>query len=391
MGERSGRLLLYITVLVMLVSPRVLGYKLSPVDGQADIGAYHVQPGRCAGVESRLRTKYRYFFGASPFHTTFDQIVHPDPTVSSSAGSGTNVEQMDATALCAFNPLLTEGYGGGFDSLNFYLVYSRCIYGTDEMRVLCGTTDGKGVPIDSYFNLIQAKCPQGTRCKNLCASMTDPKLTSPYAAKQVQLAQCMPDAQWQHLTDMYRPKTDSGPAGGKQPEKPEATNVPKVDPTVVDKPPANPTKDETKPAKDGTIAGKVLPAPADAKKDDAAKPAEPPKQPAPAPAPATGKDDAAHTTGHFQISPIVILMPQPQLNPPKEGDKPPAQPAKAEPPKAADPKAADPKPADPKAAGPDAGKDDGKLPPQKAPTAMGFRKRSLSSGFRHHRRSAAAV
>ncbi|TKY90767.1 hypothetical protein EX895_000765 [Sporisorium graminicola] len=380
--------------LVVFMLTLVSAYKLSTVDGQADIGAYHVQPGRCAGVEQRLRARYRYFFGASPFHTAFDQLTHPAPS--------SNSDQMDATALCAFNPLLTEGYGGGFDNMNFYLVYSRCIYGTDEMRVLCGTTDGKGVPIDSYFNLIQARCPRGMKCKNLCASMVRPELTSPFAAKQVQLAQCMAESQWQTLTDMYRPQNASAPASpapasSGNPAKPKAAAKPsKVDPTVVDKPPVtNPTKDQTHTAKDGTIPGKVLPPDAAATGDDAAKPNPPPKAPAPPAASSPATPDAGqaaphHSTDHLQTSPLVILLPQqPQTKPPpppapKSDDKP-------APPTAADPHPADPKPADSKKADPKDGagtKDEqGRLPLQKAPTSMGFRKRSLRGGSRRrHRR-----
>ncbi len=141
------------------------------------------------------RTRYDYFFRQSPFQTTFSSILPADNGITSSlplvlfsaaytrprcsgrscAGSG--VEQLDATSLCAFNPALTEGYGGGFDKMKLYLVYSRCIYGTNEMRVLCGQTDANGKPT-RILNVVQASCPQGTKCKNLCATMKDPSLTS---------------------------------------------------------------------------------------------------------------------------------------------------------------------------------------------------------------------
>ena len=294
---------------------------------------------------------------------------------------------MDATSLCAFNPELTEGYGGGFDSMRLYLVYARCIYGTDEMRVLCGTTNGQGVP-GNLYNLVSATCPQGTKCKNLCATMRDPHLTSPYAAKQVQLAQCMPLAQWQHLTDMYKPKpqpefhpasarTDAG-KGGK---------TDKIDPKVVDKPPqANPTKDQTKVDKDGTIAGKVLdPKTAGSKAEQPPKPKpqpQAPKQPAPAPAapPAAPKDKpSSNTTIHLSGSLII-----PDLADSK-ADKPSVPPSifsglgvekKDPPPSPPNAKPNPPQPAKLPAQAQDKVEGDG-LPPQKAPTVMGFRKRDL--------------
>lgn len=337
-------------LLRLLLAPSyITAYHLSPTDGQADIGAYHVQPGRCAGVERRLgKARYSYFFGPSPFQTTFSA-----DSSSSSQDAGLGIEQMDSTSLCAFDPELTEGYGAGFDNMRFYLVYSRCIYGTNEMRALCGTTDGKGKPIDKIFNLVQATCPRGTRCKNLCATMHDPTLTSPYAAKQVQLAQCMPEQQWQFLTDMYRPKSAlTKPAA--QMSAPQAANPHsaqtdgRLDPTVVDKVPAsNPHHDQTHTDQDGTIAGKVLPLAA------AGRPAGP------------------YTTGHLQ------LPPNAKPNTPKQAvdSSPPSSPAQS--------------PAEPDAPG-----DEATRQTQKAPTPMGFRKRSVpfSSGFlRRHRSKTVAA
>lgn len=314
--------LLLVTVTLLLASfPPVTSYHLSPNDGQADIGAYHVQPGRCADVERRLGRRYTYFWRSSPFYTTFT----PDPSSSLVPTAGSGVEQMDATSLCTSDPLLNEGYGAGFDTMRLYLVYSRCLFGTNEMRVLCGTIDDKGKPMNSYFNLVQAGCPQGTRCKNLCATMRDPKLTSPYAAKQVQLAQCMDEKQWEKLTDMYKPK----PATLGMPATPPPSHL---DPQVVDKVPAkDPTQDQTKPDQDGTIAGQVL-SPTSA-----------------------GQSEPGHTTGHLQLDPK-----QPP-SPPTQHDQPNTD--------------------------QDAnGAKDSKDPPQKAPTAMGFRRRSLdssASGRRH--------
>ncbi|KAJ1030146.1 hypothetical protein NDA16_001058 [Ustilago loliicola] len=212
-----------LTLLLLAASTRVLSYKLSPDDGQADIGAYHVQPGRCTGVERRLgRTKYNYFFYSDPFLTSFSpgpssysatssDSTPPSPGDADGAGSG--IEQMDATSLCAFNPELTEGYGGGFDEMELYLVYSRCLYGTDSMRVLCGTTDGRGKPTNTY-NLVQATSPSGGKDK-------DPKVVA---------------------------------------------KLPKGDPT----------KDQTHVDNDGTIAGEVLTPTAAGGSDAKAQPATPP-------------------------------------------------------------------------------------------------------------------
>lgn len=324
-------------------------YKLSQEDGSADIGAYHVQPGRCANVERRLgRTRYDYFFRENPYRMTFlsDTIsssavpppstnggagsVVPAPgktggagsvvppsgktggagTPSSSAGTSgddTAFEEMDATSLCAYNPDLTEGYSGNYEDQKPYLVYSRCLYGTNDMKALCGTTDAEGRPT-RIINPVQATCPQGTKCKNLCATMTDRLLTSPYAAQQVQLAQCFPMPMWQKLTDMYRPRPatqaptvpadpahepKAGAAGGPTPKTgapsrtgtgapgARAGNLAPVaadpfsgsgskyssdDPKVVDKTPAqDPSKEPTHVSADGTIPGKVLPAPPSSK------------------------------------------------------------------------------------------------------------------------------
>ncbi|KAJ9476637.1 hypothetical protein PHBOTO_000298 [Pseudozyma hubeiensis] len=311
-----------VTVILLLASsPLVTSYHLSPDDGQADIGAYHVQAGRCADVERRLGRRYTYFWRSSPFYTTFT----PDPSSSLVPTAGSGVEQMDATSLCTSDPLLNEGYGAGFDKMRLYLVYSRCLFGTNEMRVLCGTIDDKGKPMNSYFNLVQANCPQGARCKNLCATMRDPKLTSPYAAKQVQLAQCMDEKQWEKLTEMYKPK----------PATPGVLAAPRpshLDPQIVDKVPTkDPTQDQTKPDQDGIIAGQVL-SPTSA-----------------------GQSKPGHTTGHLQLDP----------------KQPPTPPTQHEQPKADQ----------------DAnGAKDNKDPPQKALTAMGFRRRSLdssASGRRH--------
>lgn len=249
---------------LLFASASVLAYKLSPSDGQAVIGAYHVQPGRCADVERRLgRATYAAFLRTTPFHTSFAELFSPNPAIprsdlnpdADSSVSGVGVEQMDATSLCAFNPALTEGYGGGFDKMKLYLVYSRCIYGSDEMRGLCGVTNAAGKP-SGLSNLVQAACPSGTKCKNLCATMVNPSLTSPYAAKQVQLAQCMPMDQWQKLTDMYRPKSPGS-------TKPQAADVHahqgKVDPIVVENAlPKTPATDPTPMVTDGTIPGLIL-------------------------------------------------------------------------------------------------------------------------------------
>lgn len=373
----------FAAVLLLAATTTVLAYKLSPDDGQADIGAYHVQPGRCAGVERRLgRTKYDYFFHSDPFLTSFS----PSPSSPSSSppstksppssdtdGAGSGIEQMDATSLCAFNPELTEGYGGGFDKMKLYLVYSRCLYGTDSMRVLCGTTDGRGKPTNIY-NLVQASCPQGTKCKNLCATMQDPSLTSPFAAKQVQLAQCMPTPQWQKLTDMYKPKTPPPTLAGAGKDKEG-----KTDPKVVDKPPqGDPTKDQTHVNKDGTIPGKVLPAaaapaqpktpPKEQQKPAPVQPQTPPKEqqkPAPQdgkPIPAVGRlqTDSGAGAGAGGVPKLDLTKPSPPTAANPMGDHtpstmghgpnnpilPPEKPSGQKPPKP--------------------------LPRQKAPTPMGF-------------------
>lgn len=340
-----------LTSFLLVFLTRVAAYKLSPDDGQADIGAYHVQPGRCAGVEQRLgRTKYDHFFRSSPSHTTFSIAPPSDDGGSSGvpasdldwAGSG--VEQMDATSLCAFNPELTQGYGGGFDKMQLYLEYSRCIYGTNEMRALCGTTDENGKPSHNV-NVVQANCPQGTKCKNLCATMKDPSLTSPYAAKQVQLAQCMPMDQWQKLTDMYKPKPVSGP----KPDphwisyaslvKPPSVN----DRVVTKKPIRDPRWDPLHVDNDGTNTGKK-PAPSPAGN-------APPKDPQPVRTPGS-------SVGR------VIADPGPD---PKQA--PGTEPAPA--PKG-DVAAQSPVPAGLAQEHP--------REHQKAPTPMGFRKRALQQG-----------
>ncbi|KAJ1028882.1 hypothetical protein NDA18_000808 [Ustilago nuda] len=318
-------------LVVIGIATGVLSYKLSSDDGQADIGAYHVQPGRCASVERRLgRTKYDYFFHSDPTITSFtpgtpSNPSPPPPPSNGEAGSG--IEQMDATALCSFNPELTQGYGGGFDEMKLYLVYSRCLYGTETMRVLCGTTNAHGKPIASY-NVVQATCPAGTKCKNFCATMQNPSLTSPFAAKQVQLAQCLSIDQWQKLTDMYKPKSppslsNAAPGGGGN--RADA----KVDPKVVEKvPEGDPTKDPMHVDKDGTIAGKVFfPAHASPKTDDKA-PSTPPskkeeQEPAPSPQRDAQQGKKPITVGHLQVG---------------AGSAPKPDPKKPEPPAAANPK-----------------------------------------------------
>ncbi|SPO20218.1 uncharacterized protein UTRI_00611_B [Ustilago trichophora] len=365
------RLSTVLSLFVLLASSSVMSYKLSPVDGQADIGAYHVQPGRCADVEKHLGRKvYENFFHSSPFQTSFTptdpESYNPNPPPSHGIhpdvnGAGSGVESMDATSLCSFNPKLTEGYGGGFDKMKLYLVYSRCLYGTEQMRVLCGSTDGKGKP-DKIANLVQAGCPTGTKCKNLCATMRDPSLTSQYAAPQVQLAQCMELDFWQKLTDMYKPKAPG------QPDPPNGKgNGDKSDPKVVDKAPKEPTKDQTHPDQDGTIPGKVLntgtganqPAnpPKNPNPQHGPKASTPPKPEAASPDPAPQPQNPPHTTGHLVVAggfSAFSLYGQPR----------PAQPE----PQPAQPK---PEPKQPDQAQP------GKLPPQNAPTDMGFRKRHL--------------
>lgn len=368
------RLSAVLSLFVLLASSRVMSYMLSPIDGQADIGAYHVQPGRCADVEKHLGRKVYENFFHSPFQTSFTPMgpesYDPNPPRSSGThpdvnGAGSGVEAMDATSLCSFNPELTEGYGGGFDKMKLYLVYSRCLYGTEQMRVLCGSTDGKGKP-DKIANLVQAGCPTGTRCKNLCATMRDPSLTSQYAVPQVQLAQCMELDYWQKLTDMYKPKAPGqpGPRNGKG-------SGDKSDPKVVDKTPKEPTKDQPHPDQDGTIPGKVLnpgtganqPSnpPKEPNTQHGPKASTPPKPEAPNPHPVPQPQNPLHIIGHLVgaggFSDLKLGQPQP------------AQPK--------------PEPKQPEQAQPD------KLPPQKAPTEMGFRKRHLqkdgSLSHSHHR------
>ncbi|SNX81871.1 uncharacterized protein MEPE_00576 [Melanopsichium pennsylvanicum] len=325
-------------LVLLTASSTVLTYELSPVDGQADIGAHHVQPGRCAGVERRLgRRTYGDFFRPSPFKTTFSSI---SSSISGVDDAGSGIEAMDSTSLCSFNPRLTEGYGAGFSNIASYLIYSRCLYGTNYMRVICGTSDGNGKPKEEIPNLVvEAQCPSGTKCKNFCATMVDPSLASPYAAKQVQLAQCLPIPQWEKLTDMYKPKPrwfnyDSllkiktgggvGSAGG--------------DPKVVDKvPEGDPAKDPTQTDKDGTIAGKVLISGASDAKPESKK------------QPKSKTDTGMHTTTHLSEGltfPGSVHMPT--------GNKP-----------------NDPIEQQQKQDQKD------KLPPQKALTDMGFRKRTL--------------
>ncbi|KAI3487998.1 hypothetical protein L1887_48081 [Cichorium endivia] len=84
---------------------KAAAYKLDAEDGQAEIGAYHIQPGRCAGVEQRPR----------PHQVQPVLPLESVPHIVHELGYGNDVEQMDSTALCANNPALTEGYGGGFD------------------------------------------------------------------------------------------------------------------------------------------------------------------------------------------------------------------------------------------------------------------------------------
>ena len=325
-------------LLLSLLSPSS-AYKLSS-DGQADIGAYHVQPGRCSGVETRLgHQNYLNFFRTSPFHTTFTQIL-TDPSTS------LDIDAMDATSLCAFNPSLTEGYGGGFDELKLYLVYSRCIYGTNEMRVLCGAVDASGKPLNQYANLIQATCPTGTRCKNLCATMRDPSLTSKYAAKQVQLAQCIDQTAWQRLTDLYRPNA--------KPVLLSAGDAALVTPITN----ANLIGDPE------SVTGRSK-AEEEKKPDDPKKPNAMPK-PNPAP-PATAGGGGGHRgPSHLQISTLQLAQ--------SPANKP-AQPA---------PKDNTVKPASPAVNPAPAAQQPPKLVVQKAPTEMGFRKRSLLA--RHRRR-----
>jgi len=349
-----------LTSFVLISLTRAVAYRLSPDDGQADIGAYHVQPGRCANVERSLgRTKYDHFFRSSPSHTTFSTAPPSDEGGSSGVratdldGAGSGVEQMDATSLCAFNPELTQGYGGEFDKYQLYLVYSRCIYGTNEMRVLCGTTDENGKPTH-IVNVVQATCPQGTKCKNLCATMKDPSLTSPYAAKQVQLAQCMPMDQWQKLTDMYKPKPVSEP----KPDpgwisyaalvKPPSVN----DNVIAKKPMRNPRWDPTHADNDGANAS---------------------KKPAPAPpGNALPKDPHPVSTPGSSVGRVIA-------DPGPDSKGPATEPAPA--PKG-DVAAQSPVPAGLAQEHP--------REHQKAPTPMGFRKRALQQGLsrrtHHHHR-----
>lgn len=315
-------------------------YKLDAEDGQAEIGAYHIQPGRCAGVEQRLgHTKYSQYYHWSPFHTSFTEL-----------GYGNDVEQMDSTALCANNPALTQGYGGGFDKMRIYLVYGRCVYGTQDMKVMCGTITEQGRPSHNILNVVQASCPAGTRCKNLCATMQDPSLTSKFAVKQVQLAQCMPIPQWKKLTEMYRPKASPVPAAYQV----AAAGSQKIDPKVVDKAPAgNPTVDPVHVDKDGTIPGRVV------------SPSTPPTDDIDADLLKAANEREAYSGDR-------LVTKQPDVEKPV-----PAQPAKGD---SSDLPIGGPQFV-PAAKAPEAQTNGHKLEHQQAPTRMGFRKRSLSGAL----------
>ncbi|GAK62117.1 uncharacterized protein PAN0_001d0314 [Moesziomyces antarcticus] len=315
-------------------------YKHDAEDGQAEIGAYHIQPGRCAGVEQRLgHTKYSQYYHWSPFHTSFTEL-----------GYGNDVEQMDSTALCANNPALTQGYGGGFDKMRIYLVYGRCVYGTQDMKVMCGTITEQGRPSHNILNVVQASCPAGTRCKNLCATMQDPSLTSKFAVKQVQLAQCMPIPQWKKLTEMYRPKASPVPAAYQV----AAAGSQKIDPKVVDKAPAgNPTVDPVHVDKDGTIPGRVV------------SPSTPPTDDIDADLLKAANEREAYSGER-------LVTKQPDVEKPV-----PAQPAKGD---SSDLPIGGPQFV-PAAKAPEAQTNGHKLEHQQAPTRMGFRKRSLSGAL----------
>lgn len=207
--------------LLLLVSPG-LTYKLSPTTGRASVGAYDIQPGRCSLIERSLgHSLYGLFFTPA--------IPTPFPATSP-------VSDLDSTSLCAFNPSLTQGYGSGFNDLQLYLVYARCLYGTNDMRVICGTADGRGKPTGQYWSVVQATCPRGTRCKNLCATKERPDLTSKWAKDQVQLAQCVEERVWEGLTDMYRPRAGSpqnaGKVDGRERGKVSDTIAPSAPPTA---------------------------------------------------------------------------------------------------------------------------------------------------------------
>lgn len=173
-------------------SSSVEAYNLSPETGTADIGAYHVQPGRCENIERTLRRRYYYFFR---------QSIPRMPT-----------PQMDSTALCADDPTLTQGYSGNFQDKP-YLVYARCLYGRNAIRALCGTTDQTGKPTQ-IVSPIEAACPKYTRCKNLCATKVNNDQATIYEPAQVQLAQCMPIDMWTRLTQLYAPQRGHSPLAG---------------------------------------------------------------------------------------------------------------------------------------------------------------------------------
>lgn len=189
-------------------------YNLSETDGTANIGAYHVQPGRCANVERTLRRRYYYFFRQSIPHM-------PTP-------------QMDSTALCADDPMLTEGYSGDFQDKP-YLMYARCLYGRNTIRALCGTTDRSGKPTQ-IVSPVEAACPKYTRCKNLCATKVNNGLATAYEPAQVQLAQCMPFATWDRLTQLYAPpQTRRAPGvsfATDETSDTQAVNMDNLDPSV---------------------------------------------------------------------------------------------------------------------------------------------------------------
>ncbi|PWY98796.1 hypothetical protein BCV70DRAFT_27891 [Testicularia cyperi] len=193
-----------LVLLLFLLVAWISAYDLDK-DGTASIGAYYVQPGRCAGVEKTLRWRYRYFF-----RPNIPETVYPGKL---------DINDMDSTFLCSWDPQLTEGYGGSFDGENPYLLYARCHRGTNEVVALCDTIDDKGKP-SKIVSPVKATCPAGTRCKNFCATMQDPSKANRYAAQQVQLTQCLPDAEWSELTDKYRPKSVANAAQAPDQQQP---------------------------------------------------------------------------------------------------------------------------------------------------------------------------
>lgn len=212
-AQRMLQTLLVASILLLSTLGFVSAYKLSPIDGTADIGAYHVQPGRCANVERTLRRRYYYFFRESIPHM-------PTP-------------QMDSTALCADDPMLTQGYSGDFQDKP-YLMYARCLYGRNTIRALCGTTDRSGKPTH-IVSPIEAACPKYTRCKNLCATKVSKALATAYEPAQVQLAQCMPLATWDRLTALYAPQGRRSPGVSLATDElsdTQSANVDTLDPSV---------------------------------------------------------------------------------------------------------------------------------------------------------------